>query len=93
MAKAPLLVFAIAGYFNKASDMIFKPENPFAIFHSVTFIVLLILSLFIIIWNITLMYNAFKISCDVKGGKSAIAFIIALLVSEVISQLVIYKLV
>lgn len=91
LAKAPLLVFAIAGYFNKASDLTANQENPFAIFHSVSFIVLLILSLFIIIWNITLMYNALKTSCDVKGFKLAIAFIIALLVSEVISQLVIYE--
>lgn len=93
LAKAPLIIFAISGYFYKATDLKITPENPFAIFQSVSFIVLMILSIFIIIWNITLMYNAFKISCDVKGEKSAIAFIIALLVSEIISQILIYKLI
>jgi hypothetical protein len=91
LAKSPLIVFAIAGYFNKATDLASAPANPLAIFHSVSFIVLLILSLFTIIWNITLMYNAFKVSCGVKGSKLVIAFIIALVVSEIISQLVIYQ--
>lgn len=93
LAKAPFIIFAITGFFYKAIDPKIIAENPFVIFQSLSFIVLMILSLFIIIWNITLMYNAFKISCDVKGGKLAISFILALLVSEVVSQILIYKLI
>ena len=93
LAKAPFIIIAIAGYFYKTTDPKIIVENPFALFQSLTFIVLMIVSLFIIIWNITLMYNAFKISCDVKGSKLNIAFVVALLVSEVVSQIFIYKLI
>jgi len=91
LAKAPLLIIAFAGYFNKTIFQNTIPANPFEMFQSVTFIVIMIISLFSMIWNITLMYNAFKISCDVKGSKLTIAFIIALVVSEAVSQIVIYK--
>lgn len=93
LAKAPLVILAFAGYFNKTTDQNKMPENPFELFQSISFIILMILSVFIIIWNVTLMFNAFKISCDVKGSKLTVAFIIALLVSEAVSQIVIYKLI
>jgi hypothetical protein len=93
LAKAPLVIIAFAGYFNKTIFQNTIPENPIEMFQSITFIILMILSVFIIIWNITLMYNAFKTSCDVKGSKLTIAFIIALVASEAVSQIAIYKLI
>ena len=92
LAKAPLLIIAFAGYFNKTIFQNTMPANPLEMFQSVTFLVIMIISLFSMIWSIALMYNAFKISCDVKGSRLTIAFIIALVVSEAVSQLVIYKL-
>jgi len=92
LAKAPLIIIAFAGYFNHSIDQNKIPEHPLEMFQSISFIVLIILSIFITIWNVTLIYNAFRISCDVKGSKSTVAFIIGLLVAEVVSQIAIYKL-
>jgi hypothetical protein len=92
LAKAPLIIIAFAGYFNTTIFQNTIPKNPVEMFQSISFIMIMIVSLFSIIWNITLLYNALRISCDVKGTKLTIAFIIALVVSEAVSQIVIYKL-
>jgi len=90
LAKAPFLIMAIAGFFTTAPDMSEIYKDPYVVFQSVSFIIFMVLSLPVMIWNITLMYNAFKISCDVKGSKLTVAFIIALLVSEILSKVLIY---
>lgn len=92
LAKAPYLILAIAGYFTVSPDINEIMKNPFIVFQSVSFIILTLLSIPVTIWSITLFYNAFKTSCDVKGGKLVVAFITALLVSEIISKTLIYKL-
>lgn len=92
LAKAPFITLAIVGYFTKTPDLNLISTNPYAIFNSVSFIALMVLSLPVIIWNIVLMINAFKISCDVKGSKLTVAFIIGLLIAEIISKVLIYKL-
>ena len=93
LAKAPYLILAIAGYFTVSPDINEIMKNPFIVFQSVSFIILTLLSIPVTIWGITLFYNAFKTSCDVKGGKLIVAFITALLVSEIISKMLIYKLI
>jgi len=40
-----------------------------------------------IIWTIALMYNAYAVSCNIKGQKAVATFIIALFLAEVISKL------
>jgi hypothetical protein len=39
------------------------------------------------------MFNAFKVSCDVKGSKLTISFIIGIVLSEVISKILIFKII
>lgn len=90
LAKAPYLILAVAGYFCTVPDTKEILNNPYIVFQSISFILLIILSLPIIIWSITLMYNGFKVSCDVKGTKLTVAFIIAITVSEIISKILIY---
>lgn len=90
LAKAPYIILAVAGYFCTVPDTKEILNNPFIVFQSVSFILLIILSLPVTIWSITLMYNGFKISCDVKGTKLTVAFIIAITVSEIISKILIY---
>ena len=92
LAKAPYLILAIAGYFTVSPDINEIMKNPLIVFQSVSFVILTLLSIPVTIWGITLLYNALKISCGVKGSKLTIAFIIALLVSEIISKILIYKL-
>ena len=93
LAKAPYLILAIAGYFTVSPDINEIMKNPFIVFQSVSFIFLTLLSVPVTIWTIILMFNALKTTCGVKGSKLAIAFIIALLISEIISKIFIYKLI
>jgi len=91
LSKAPFLLLAIAGFFTKAPDMNEIMKNPMAILSSTSFLVLTLMTIPILIWSITLMYNALKISCGVKGNKLTVAFIIAILISEAISKILILK--
>jgi len=90
LAKAPFLILAFAGFFTATPDLSGIYKDPYVIFQSTSFIILIALSLPVIIWSITLMYNALKVSCDVKGSKLTVAFIIAMLLSEVLSKVLIY---
>jgi len=92
LAKAPYIILAIAGYFTVSPDINEIMKNPFIVFQSLSFIILTLLSIPVTVWTITLLYNALKTSCGVKASKLTIAFIIALLVSEIISKVLIYKL-
>ena len=40
------------------------------------------------IWMLALMYNAYRVSCNVKGSKAVISFIVALILTEVLSKFV-----
>lgn len=43
-------------------------------------------------WMVWLMYRAFSVSCNMKGGKAIATFIASLLVAEIISKVVILAL-
>ncbi len=42
-----------------------------------------------VIWTIALLFNAFKISCNLKNERLIIAFAVSIILSEIISQLII----
>jgi hypothetical protein len=44
------------------------------------------------IWMIALMYNAFRISCNIKDSKAVGGFIAGLLISEVVSAIIFFQL-
>jgi len=90
LSKAPFLLLAFAGYFTKMPDMTEVMKNPMVIFNSISMVLFMILSIPVLVWSITLMYNALKISCGVSGGKLTIAFIAGILFAETISKLLIY---
>jgi len=93
LSKAPFLILALAAYFVTVPDMKDILEDPSIVLQSASFLFILILSFPIIIWNITLVYNAFKVSCDVKGTTLNINIIFGLLISEIISKALIYLLI
>jgi len=93
LSRAPLIILAIAGYFTVPPDITEIIKNPLVVFQSVSFILLILLSIMVTIWTISLMFNAMKISCDVDGTKLGPVFIIALLVSEIITKILIYNIV
>jgi len=90
LAKAPFLLLAVVGLFTTAPDLTQITQNPMAVFSSVSFIVLLVLSLPVMVWSIALMYNGFKVSCGVQGSKLTLAFILGLFTAEVVSKLALY---
>jgi hypothetical protein len=79
LARAPMLLLVI---------VCFLPiilENHYDIFRLMVFGLICIP---FTVWMIALMYNAYAVSCHLKGGRAAWSFIGALLVAEVISKLV-----
>ncbi|MCX6307903.1 MAG: hypothetical protein NTY32_03390 [Bacteroidia bacterium] len=90
LAKAPFLLLAIFGYFTTAPNMSEIIKDPYIILQSTSFVLMMILSVPVMIWSIVLMYNALKISCDLKGSPLTVAFIVGLFVSEIIAKILIY---
>lgn len=55
---------------------------------SVSAIALMICTILLTVWLVVLMYNAFKISANLKGAKSGVFFIIAFVVSIVVTNVI-----
>ena len=91
LSRSPLLILAIAGYFTISPDINEIIRDPILVFQSVSFIIIILLSIPVTIWSIILMFNALKVSCGINGNKLGSAFIIALLVAEVISKILIFN--
>jgi len=62
-------------------DFILKNKGDFTLL-----LVVVILILLMIIWMVYLMYQAFSVSCNVKGIKAITIFIAALVIGEIISK-------
>jgi len=93
LAKAPFLLFAVASLLTKSPSNEQIIKNPLSIFSSASFVIVMLFSVPIIIWYIILLYNAFKTSTGAKGNQVVIAFIIALLMAEIISKILIIYLI
>ena len=91
LSRSPLIILAIAGYFTISPDINDIIKDPIVVFQSVSFIIIILLSIPVTIWSIILMFNALKVSCGINGNKLGSAFIIALLVAEVISKILIFN--
>ncbi|MCX5634894.1 MAG: hypothetical protein NTW55_03505 [Planctomycetota bacterium] len=50
------------------------------------FAVAMLLGILMAVWMVVLMYRAYSISCNVKGPKAIVTFIIALIGTEIISK-------
>lgn len=50
------------------------------------FIAAMIIVIVMLVWMVALMYRAYAVSCNLKGAKSVISFIICLVIAEVISK-------
>ena len=54
------------------------------------FVIGAFIELFFIIWFVALMYNAFTVSCNLKGSKAVTAFIVALVIAELLSKITLH---
>ena len=91
LSRAPFLLIAFASFFVKVPDLSGIMQDPFVIFDSISFIIILIFTFPIIIWSVTLLYNAYKISSGASGQKLSISFIFGLIIAEIISKIIIYQ--
>jgi hypothetical protein len=71
-------------------------SNPFDLpafsINMLAFIFIIIVCLIMAVWMIALMYRAFAVSCNVVGKKAVTAFIIAIIIGEIISAIFLYQL-
>jgi hypothetical protein len=89
LAKAPFLILALVALAAEAPNVEQIMQDPSSIFSSISFVIVMILSIPVFIWHIILLYNAFRLSTGAKGNKVVPAFIIALLVAEIVSKILI----
>lgn len=59
---------------------------------AVIFFVAAIIAVLVIIWMVALMYKAYTVSCNVKGAKAIITFILSLILAEIVSKVLIIAL-
>ncbi|MDA3865437.1 MAG: hypothetical protein PF489_01665 [Salinivirgaceae bacterium] len=97
LARAPYLIAATIGFFPALQNFgqyilwkTMKQGNPMIMSPgSITLaIFLIIIMLLLTIWMVTLMYNGFKISANLKEPKSALLFVTGLVLS-IIATLII----
>ena len=79
LARVPLLLMAI---------IYFLPITPVSPYDIPRVVVLYFAFISFIAWMIVLMYNAYSVSCHLKGVKSVVSFVGALLVAEIVYKLV-----
>ena len=44
-----------------------------------------------IVWMVALMWNAFRVSCDLKGGRGVLVFVVVVLIGELISKFLLLR--
>lgn len=57
------------------------------------FAIAIIITILAIIWMVALMYRAYAVSCNLKGPKAVVTFIIGLIGGEIFSKVVLYILI
>ncbi len=90
------LVALPEGFRRFTHHLVQQLSNPAPVFtfntpDAAVFIVVLIATILLTIWLIVLMYQAYCVACNVKGGKAIGTFIAALLLAEVLSKIAIYS--
>ncbi len=65
-----------------------KPQSADTLF----FVIMVIVSLLALIWMAALVYRAYSVSCNIKGGKAIGSFIAGLIIAEILSKLGIWLL-
>ena len=91
LARWPMIISAILGFGIKMPAAIHTVDD---VMNAITGTVILI-GLFVMvftIWMIALMYHAFTVSCNMKGGKAIGIFIAGLLIAEILSHVILHQL-
>jgi hypothetical protein len=102
LARAPMLLTAVAallpgfGRFTSALNQAVLSGGlsklHFGAADAAAFGFALLVALTMLVWMVALMYRAYAVSCNVKGGRAVISFIAALLLAEAASKFALYAL-
>jgi hypothetical protein len=92
LAKAPFLLTALAGFFVTPPDLSQIMHDPYVMVRNVPFLAMMVLSFPVMVWSITLLFNAFKVSCGLKGSRLTVSFILGLVLAEFVAKLLIHYL-
>ncbi len=101
LARAPYAVLAVVfclpgieSTTNRVLSALMRQaagNNPLASVSALdltVFLTINVLVLAMLVWLIALMYRAFAVSCNMKGGKAIALFIAGLTVAEIVSKIV-----
>jgi len=68
-----------------------KLFNELTVADYALFIFIIVVSILVLVWSIALLFNAFKVSTNLKGMKCALLFIAIMLISEIVIHIMISK--
>jgi hypothetical protein len=95
LARWPMLISAAVGILpanqrvaETLVKMIQNPTQPptFPIADTAVFAAAMIIVLVMTAWMVVLMYRAYAVSCNLKGAKAIVSFIVCLIIAELISK-------
>lgn len=101
LARWPMLFSAAVGILpanqrvlNELMKMVQNPNQPpvLPIADTVVFAAAMIVILVMVVWMVALMYRAYAVSCNLKGAKAIISFIVVLLIAEAVSKFALWGL-
>jgi hypothetical protein len=79
LARYPLILSSLLGFFPFTKFYLANPT-------SVLLMVMIFLMILAIVWTVVLIFNAFKVSCNIKGFRLICTFIIGIITSEILSK-------
>lgn len=91
LSKAPLLIIAIVNLFLQ--DIPIKDLSDIMAFFTLRNTIVSIIGILCIIWMVALLFNAYAVSLNIKGGKLIWSFILILILAEISSKIIIYYLI
>lgn len=83
LARGPMLLVAFAAFIP-----VVPPDAQHQVTAGLIFLGLLFMALSI--WMILLLFHAYSVSCNLKGKKAVLSFMIAVVCAEAVSKLIIY---
>jgi len=58
----------------------------------VMLVIMVLITLALIVWSVSLLYNGYKTAVNGKGAKAIVLFIVGIVVAEIVSKIVIISL-
>lgn len=96
LARYPYIIPAFFGYFfdfdsmNRITTTLLSGQTKDVLGDLMLLTVIGVIMLVILVWYIALLWNAFRVSTDIKGGKGIAIFIVALLMTDLLYYAIMY---